>query len=123
MGANRIQIEYVNQEPERLAFSLITKNGVESFMLPANVQGVLQAMSKDGVRPGLLTIGHARRVAWRIVKDWVAVQLAVIQAGLVKPDEVMLPYMVTADGQTLYQMITEQRVKLLPERSQDRAQG
>lgn len=42
------------------------------------------------------------RVAWRIVKDWVEAQMALIESGLAELPEVFLPYAVKPDGRTVY---------------------
>ena len=54
------------------------------------------------------TVEHAERVAWRIVKDWLEAQLAMIEADLVGLDEVLLPFLMSG-GRSLYEVITEQR--------------
>jgi hypothetical protein len=74
---------------------------------------LLLAVDKDGGWPPSarakrdvarwLTPDHARDVAWRIVLDWLKAQLAIIAARQVSADEVLLPYMLTAPGTTVYQ--------------------
>lgn len=44
---------------------------------------------------------HAERVAWRVVKDWLEAQLALVAAQQVPLDEVMLPYLITVTGRPL----------------------
>ena len=46
---------------------------------------------------------QAERVAWRIVKDWVEAQMAILESEMVQIDEIFLPYMVNNDGQTLFE--------------------
>jgi hypothetical protein len=48
---------------------------------------------------------HAINVAWRVIKDWVEAQLALIEANQVKIEQVFLPYAITAQGNTLYEQI------------------
>lgn len=114
MGARRIQVEYIDGYPDRLAFSLPTNRGVLSYALPANVKGVQATLQRDGVRSGYQTMGHARMVAWRILKDWVSAQLAMTDAGMVLAEEVMLPYQITESGETLYQLVSSGMLRLLP---------
>ena len=46
---------------------------------------------------------RAERVAWRVIKDWLEAQLALIDAQMATLDQVMLPYLVIdATGKTLY---------------------
>ena len=51
-------------------------------------------------------------MAWRILKDWIEAQLAIVQAGLVTIDEVMLPYLRMSADKTLYAVMREQRLAL-----------
>jgi hypothetical protein len=53
-------------------------------------------------------------VAWRIVKDWLEVQLAMVQAGLVKFEQVFLPYAQDPKtGQTVYEQLKEKQFSSL----------
>lgn len=55
---------------------------------------------------------QAVRVAWRIVKDWVVAQMALVDTGMVKTEEVFLPYLVTGNGQTLFQKLSNDKFML-----------
>jgi hypothetical protein len=48
---------------------------------------------------------QAVRTAWRIVKDWAEAQLAIIETKMVTTEQVFLPYVLTASGQTLYERV------------------
>lgn len=112
-GADAIGVRYENRQPVGLAFTLDTVNGPQSFNLPVDIAAVLRllaAQHADGrittrhVRKHvLLSREHAARVAWRVLKDWLAAQLAMIEAEMATLDQIMLPYMVTGpNGVTLY---------------------
>ena len=111
-GADAVAIQYVDRAPVGVSFLLDTPNGPRNFDLPVNVAGV-QALLVRQVRAGQIRGGksqaawtsteQAARVAWRIAKDWLEAQLAIIQAGMATLDQVMLPYLRVGDGQTLYQ--------------------
>lgn len=47
---------------------------------------------------------QAERVAWRIVKDWLGAQLAILETEMVPVQQVFLPYFVNRQGQTLYEV-------------------
>lgn len=64
------------------------------------VDAVLAVLAKQKVKCGR---DQAERVAWRILKDWVAAQMAILESEMVQMDEVFLPYMVNDSGQTLFQ--------------------
>ncbi|HTN58952.1 MAG TPA: hypothetical protein VL043_11850 [Protaetiibacter sp.] len=93
-----------------IGFIVNTPHGPREFRLPVNVPGVhlaLVEMTKKGTsrmsRAVMHSTLHAERVAWRVAKDWLEAQLAIIEAGMAALDQVMLPYLVTdPDGRTLY---------------------
>ena len=57
---------------------------------------------------------QARRVAWRIIKDWIDAQLALVEVRLVSLPEVFLPYAVSPrSGRTLYEELESGGLRLL----------
>ena len=48
---------------------------------------------------------QAVRTAWRIVKDWVEAQMALVKTQMATTQEVFLPYAVMKDGRTLSQHV------------------
>lgn len=86
------------------------------FRLPANTPGVLAAMRADKAVPrSLIKTEQAERVVWRITRDWVRAQLAIIEAGMARLEQVMLPYAVTPSGRTLFEEFEERGGQLLLE--------
>jgi len=98
-----------NGAPSGISFTLTTPHGTRDFQLPVNVEGVYQILKNDrSISPRLREHDQAVKVAWRIAKDWVEAQVAIVAAGMVKIDEVMLPYLVVGDDRkTLYASYTE----------------
>ncbi|TQV82882.1 hypothetical protein [Aliikangiella coralliicola] len=91
-----------------MSFRIATPHGQVFFRLPANIQGVLKALKRDAKVPWKKkTREQAARVAWRIIKDWVEAQLAIVDAEMADLTEVFLPYAQGADGKTLYQSIEQ----------------
>lgn len=89
--------------PSGLGFTMKTDYGYRDFELPVRTEGVFAAMKADAKVPRTqCTPQQAARVAWRIAKDWLEAQAALIDAGLAQLDEVMLPYMLNEKGQTAY---------------------
>ena len=57
---------------------------------------------------------QAEKVAWRILKDWVDAQMALIEIEMVKMEEVFLPYTIIDNfGTTVYERL-EQTQLMLP---------
>jgi hypothetical protein len=120
-GARRIMHDYDDSgNIVALSFSLELEGQLIGFRLPSDwrpVQVLLQnAHVKSHVStPWLTSEDHARDVAWRIIKDWVEAQLAIIETRMVTTAQVFLPYAVTASGQTLYEYIGQNTQLLLGE--------
>lgn len=109
-GARQIMTTYDgNGNPMGVAFGIDTKNGGRAFELPVNIQKVFQVMMADPRMPNhLKTFKQAERIAWRIIKDWLEVQLALISTDMVTIDEVMLAYMKDEKtGKTVYELFNE----------------
>jgi len=100
--ADAIQNEYANGSIKAIAFRLNTPQGIIYYKLPANVNGVKCAMVRDKVKHPDMNAQSAR-VAWRIVKDWIEAQMAIIQANMAEVSQVFLPYAVTSDGRTVFE--------------------
>jgi hypothetical protein len=102
-GADAVAVMYQGGKPVGMSFSLDTPSGQRSFTLPVDVPAVQKLLTsqKRGNKRVDDRPAQAERVAWRIVKDWLAAQLALIDAQMASLDEVMLPYLVTAPNRTL----------------------
>lgn len=99
--------------PTGVGFTLRTDYGFRDFELPVRTAGVLAAMQADKKVPrSSCNAQQAARTAWRIAKDWLAAQAALIDADLAKLDEVMLPYMVDATGHTVYEVFRGQQLAI-----------
>jgi len=57
------------------------------------------------------------RVSWRILKDWVEAQMALVETHMVTLEQVFLPYAVTDDGQTIYDRLRGSNFLLPPSSS------
>lgn len=85
-----------------------------SIRLPCNVEGVYSVLWKaKGVPSRLKTRLQARRVAWRILKDWLEAQLALHEAGQAEMAQVFMAYAIDSEGRTAYEMFRESHVKQL----------
>jgi hypothetical protein len=112
-GASSAAVHFEDGQPAGLSFSLKTPHGTRAFTLPVNIDGVervLAAADRDGEfaalkrKAGIFSSReHAARVAWRVIKDWLEANLALIAAEMVSIDEVMLPWLHIDDDRTLWQ--------------------
>jgi hypothetical protein len=121
-GAKHISFEYGDDgKVQGLAFTIKVNDRFIPIKLPARVekaQAVLKKQWEDGVishkRGKENTYGNeqAYRVAWRNILDWVLAQMALLEIGMAKMEEVFLPYMQDRDGVTFFERM-EQRGFLL----------
>lgn len=111
-----------------ISFAVETEYGHLAFRLPARPEAVRQIIS-DQKKRGEIRISkklaedmsHARKVTWRIIKDWIDAQIALIEVDIVKLEEVFLPYMLSSkDGKTLYQILEEGKFRTMLPRGEER---
>jgi hypothetical protein len=102
-GATKIITDYKEGKPVAVSFCVPVSGNLIPFSLPANYEGVLKALKNDPKVSRLLcTNEHATNVSWRIIKDWIEAQMALVKVGLADMAEVFLPYAVHKSGETLY---------------------
>ncbi len=74
---------------------------------------VLKKEKKENPRKQIKdTREQAERVAWRILKDWVEAQMALMDIEMVKFEEIFFPYIETGNGQTVYERLEEKQFLL-----------
>ena len=74
---------------------------------------VLKKQKHENPRKRIIdTPEQAERVAWRILKDWVEVQMALLDMKMVQFEEIFMPYIEINNGQTLYEKLEEQQFLL-----------
>jgi len=130
-GARSIMVNYgPDREPGSLSFIVPTKQGDIPFRLPANVKSVetilvnMRARKPEEWHSDYKQVmeriqKQAARVAWRIIKDWVDSQLAIIETEMVTMEQVFLPYMLVKGGQhTLYETMVDRGFYLTEGRGQ-----
>lgn len=93
-GADRVTATFNQGRHVGLEFTLITPHGLREFVLPIDASAVLRLLKQRRVERRYQSMEQAERVAWRVAKDWLAAQLAIIEAQMTSLDEVMLPYLV-----------------------------
>ena len=109
-GAKKIMIEYDECcNVSAVTFIIMTGKGMQGVRLPADPERVLAVLQQQKVKADLQ---QARRVAWRILKDWLEAQLALLETELVTIDQVMLPYFVTQSGDTYYDLYLQNKLAI-----------
>ena len=109
-GARKIMQDYDDDgKPQALCFAIETKFGVRGIKLPANVDAVHRVLLSQKIK---CDREQAERVAWRILKDWIEAQMAILESQMVEMDEIFLPYMVAKDGSTTYELYKKNQLLL-----------
>jgi hypothetical protein len=113
-GATAVLVDYDELgSAEALSFKIKTPGGsVVPIRLPVDWKAVLCVFESQGLKGAYSNRSQATRTAWRIVKVWVEAQMAILQTGMVRMEEVFLPYLVTGGGKTLYQAIADSQFQL-----------
>ena len=116
-GASHIGVSYEDGYPIALTFGLRGPHGQRHFTVPVDVdamQRLLRAHEDEGrfksqrkAKGHFTTREHAARVAWRVMKDWLAATLAIVETQMLRLDEVMLPYLMVDEEHTLAQRYRE----------------
>jgi hypothetical protein len=115
-GASSVRVDYQDGQPEAVLFALVLGREHVTFRVPSRWQGVYSVLLADDspqMRRKFQNEAHARRVAWRIVKDWVEAQLALIESGQATMPQLFLPHAVRADGRTLFEVVAAEPQFLL----------
>jgi hypothetical protein len=112
-GASAVMTEYDKERGlvSALAFRITVNGQSMSFRLPCDWKPVYTIITKGKKNPHWDEAKKRRwisdweqqavRTAWRIVKDWVEAQMALVETQMVTTQQVFLPYAVMNDGRTL----------------------
>ena len=116
-GAKQISYDYGDDGKVHGVQFVIKVNGrFIPIKLPARVekaQAVLKrqwdesTISHKRGRENTYGYGQAYRVAWRNILDWVQAQMALLEIGMAKIEEVFLPYMQDRQGLTFFERMEE----------------
>jgi hypothetical protein len=116
--AKKVMFDYFDDgRMESICFQIATPTGDMGVRLPANsaaVQRVLTEQKKTGKSKTTIDNSpeQAERVAWRIVKDWLDSQLAILETEMVDVRQVFFPYLLDNNGNTLYELFEKGQLAL-----------
>ncbi|MBA4698494.1 MAG: hypothetical protein H2212_03590 [Ruminococcus sp.] len=114
--AKSIMKNYDGESISALSFLIDTGFQQIPIRLPVKTEQclkVLQREKKNSPRSKIkATREQAERVAWRILKDWIQAQMALLDIEMVTMQEIFLPYIEIPGGQTIYQKLEQQQFLL-----------
>ncbi len=121
-GATQIATDYKNGKIVGLRWTFNADGQDLLFSMPARVDPLFEIFKKrragkygNYLSPAdLISLREkSERVAWRQLLRWTQAQLAMMETGMVKPQEVFLPYWQPSGTRTLFEMMEGQRFKAL----------
>lgn len=122
--AKRILFSYDNEgRASAIEFTVQLGNAPYIFKLPARFETaeplVAQALCDAGrsatSREKLRD--QAYRTVWATIRDWIDVQMALIDIGASRMEEVFMPYLLVEPGVTMFERFAEQRALPAPKRT------
>ena len=117
-GATGIMKDYKDGTLTAIAFRVMLPNGRPmAVRLPANVDGVFNALMREITKPHRGTAERIReqagKTAWKLMQDWAEVQLSLIQMQQADFVQVFLPYV--WDGKsTFYEQLKAKNFLAIP---------
>lgn len=111
-GATAVLTDYDDGVLSAISFQITLNEQKIGFRLPCDWRPVYAVLIKGKKNPYSWHEekklrwesewrAQAVRTAWRIVKDWVEAQMALVETQMVTTQQVFLPYAVMKDGRTL----------------------
>jgi hypothetical protein len=112
-GASHVGVDYLDGRATAVIFGLKIGPNAIHFRLPCSIDGVSAALKKSTPHSSIWRDRQqCERIAWRIVKDWVEAQMALVEANQAEMGEVFLPYAIHVGGETFFQRFKNQQLAL-----------
>lgn len=111
-GASGVQLMASEKRVSGIQFVLeMPAQGRMVFKVPVKVEPMVKALKlsrKRGTKRSKEKLhDQAERTAWRLALQWIKTQLAMVSAEQADICEVFMPYLMNAEGKTLYQHAVE----------------
>lgn len=107
-GANHISKTYSRESVDGFYFQLTVSDRPISFKLPVDTIAVRRVFEARISKPHKGTMNRIReqaeRTAWKILLDWVEIQLSMIEMEQAKAIQIFLPYVFDGE-QTFFQRL------------------
>ena len=105
-------MDYENGIITSLSFKIDTPHGEMAIRLPINAGAVLRVLKEQGVTPRYANYEQAVKIAWRILKDWIRAQMALLETEMVEMEQVFFAYLLNPSGKTLYESMVDSHFQL-----------
>ena len=116
-GATAVMKQFDDGRITALAFCVNVNGRQIPIKLPVRVPEVLEALRRDKKahpqKKIVCTMEQAEKVAWRQIRDWVEVQMQMIELEQMTMIQIFMPCIQDRHGQTMYERL-ESNGYLLP---------
>lgn len=118
-GAKKVMFDYDGSGAvEAISFALEIDGKIVGFQLPAMVENVFNILYPNNKEYRFERYikswrEQAYKTAWANIRDWIDAQMALVAMRQAKVEQVFLPYVVTRNGQTLYEKFADNSQFLL----------
>ncbi len=120
-GVQAIMTEYEGRQVSSVSFKIQVGDQEMAFKMPCNWRQVHAVLKAHNLNRKRKRVGNymkleklindseeqAISVAWRIIKDWIEAQLALVEVNMATVPQVFLPYAITRDGRTLAEKVLD----------------
>lgn len=109
--AKSIMKNFHGETIESLSFLIDTGYNQIPIKMPAKIDRCLKVLQEEKKKNSKVkaTKEQAERVAWRILKDWISAQMALLDINMAQMEEVFMPYIVDNQGQTLFEKLEKKQ--------------
>ena len=117
-GATHISKAYEQEQVVGFYFQFVINGIPVAYRLPVKVKAVHDAMERGYARPDKIDQNRlwaqAARTAWKILYDWILVQLSMMEMEQALPMEIFLPYaLMPARDETVFEVFQSSGFKQL----------
>lgn len=117
-GGNNILKGYdKDRELESLQFSMLINGNTVLFKIQAHRDVISKLMLAEYTRPTAksheIIAEQSGRTAWKIISDWVEIQLTMVQLEQMEMAEAFMTKTLNSKGQTFFEVIKKDGFKLL----------
>jgi hypothetical protein len=118
VGAIKISKDYKDGKISGILFQIIINQQPLIFKLPSRSETIYKLFSEQIKKPRKHTLDTIRdqseRTAWKLLYEWVQIQISMIRLEQIEILEVFLPYVYNIQTEkTLFEKIKESNFKLL----------
>lgn len=116
-GAKNIFKDYNNGTLTSISFIIAKEGRLHPFKLPAKVDNVERLFKRKYPRTNRKKLHEqAERTAWKIMNDWIDIQMSLIELEQAEFMEIFLPYLYDPrTKQTYFEIVKDSGFKLLTE--------